>query len=85
MALEPCKVCGSLTSTEEEICLVCGYPRRGRKVAVWMKLVAYFLVLIFAVPIILSFFYKFNFEEFERRRKRIDTPETIVINKISNN
>jgi len=79
MALEPCKVCGSLTSTEEEICMICGHPRKGRKVATWVKFVAYFLILIFGLPLILSFFYKIDFEEFQRQRKHFDNTEITLI------
>lgn len=31
MALEPCNVCGTLNSSDAEICLSCGYPTKGRK------------------------------------------------------
>ena len=88
MALEPCRVCGSLTSTEEEICMICGYPRKGRQKSIWIKWVAYFLILLFGLPLILSLFYQFDLEQFKRRRKRIDHQEievTKYLNKIKLN
>ncbi|WP_088241220.1 hypothetical protein [Calothrix rhizosoleniae] len=54
MTLEPCKVCGALNSSEEEICLSCGYPTRGRKRPVIFQLAAIILVLTFAIPLILT-------------------------------
>ena len=78
MALEPCKVCGSLTTTEEEICIICGYPRKGRSIKKWVRWVAYFLILIFGVPLILNLLLNINWDEFKRRRKRIDNPEITV-------
>lgn len=82
MTLEHCKVCGSLTITESEICLICGYPRKGRTMPRWVKFVAFFLVLIFTLPVILSFFYKIDFEEFKRRKKHFEPTEitSILIN-----
>ncbi|WP_017713999.1 hypothetical protein [Prochlorothrix hollandica] len=50
MTLEPCNVCGALNSSEEEICLSCGYPTRGNKrpaVFVWAAIV---LAVLFALP-----------------------------------
>jgi putative Mn2+ efflux pump MntP len=76
MALTHCKVCGSLTSAETEICMICGYPRQGKKIPIWVKWVAYFLILIFGLPLILSFFWQSNFEEFQRKKKRFQYPET---------
>lgn len=31
MALEPCNVCGTLNSSNADICLSCGYPTKGQK------------------------------------------------------
>ena len=78
MALENCKVCGSLTTTEEEICIICGHPRKGRKIPKWAIWVAYFLVLVLGIPLIANFFFNINWEEFKRRKKRIDNPEVTV-------
>lgn len=75
MALTHCKVCGSLTSTEEEICMICGYPRQGKKMPIWVKWVAYLLILIFGLPLILSFCNQIDFEEFQRKKKRFQNPE----------
>ncbi|MDJ0733039.1 MAG: hypothetical protein QNJ47_02970 [Nostocaceae cyanobacterium] len=54
MALEPCKVCGTLNSSEEEICLSCGYPTKGRKRPMIFQLAAIILVLTFAIPLIMT-------------------------------
>ena len=50
MALEPCKVCGTLNAEETEICLSCGYPTQGRKRPVIFRWVAIALVVCFALP-----------------------------------
>ncbi len=52
MSLEPCKVCGVLNSSEEEICLSCGFPTKGRKRPVIFQLAAIILVLAFLIPLI---------------------------------
>ena len=52
MSLEPCKVCGALNSSEEEICLSCGFPTKGRKRPVIFQIAAIVLVLTFVVPLI---------------------------------
>ncbi|MGB3654730.1 MAG: hypothetical protein WBA41_26480 [Rivularia sp. (in: cyanobacteria)] len=52
MSLEPCKVCGVLNSSEEEICLSCGYPTKGRKRPVVFQIAAIILVLVFLVPLV---------------------------------
>ncbi|MCJ8281378.1 MAG: hypothetical protein MJK14_16280 [Rivularia sp. ALOHA_DT_140] len=52
MSLEPCKVCGALNSSEEEICLSCGFPTKGRKRPVIFQIAAIVLVLIFLIPLI---------------------------------
>ena len=52
MSLEPCKVCGTLNSSEEEICLSCGYPTKGRKRPIVFQIAAIILVLAFLVPLI---------------------------------
>lgn len=52
MSLEPCKVCGVLNSSEEEICLSCGFPTKGRKRPVIFQLAAIVLVLVFLIPLI---------------------------------
>lgn len=50
MALEPCKVCGTLNAAETEICLSCGYPTQGRKRPVIFRYVAIALIFCFALP-----------------------------------
>ncbi|MEM6401496.1 MAG: hypothetical protein AAF757_14880, partial [Cyanobacteria bacterium P01_D01_bin.116] len=52
MSLEPCKVCGALNSSEEEICLSCGFPTKGRKRPVVFQIAAIVLVLAFLIPLI---------------------------------
>ena len=54
MALEPCKVCGTLNSDEEEICLSCGYPTKGRKRPAIFQWAAIALVLAFALPMLMT-------------------------------
>lgn len=56
MALEPCKVCGSLTSTNDEICMICGYPAKGRPKAIWFKWIALILALAIGLPLIIATF-----------------------------
>ncbi len=48
MALEPCKVCGSLTSMEVDYCPHCGYPPTGRKrspIFIWTARILAFAVI----------------------------------------
>ncbi len=52
MSLQPCKVCGALNSSEEEICLSCGFPTKGRKRPVIFQIAAIILVLTFLIPLI---------------------------------
>jgi len=52
MSLEPCKVCGALNSSEEEICLSCGFPTKGRKRPVIFQIAAIVLVFAFLIPLI---------------------------------
>ncbi|NES25317.1 MAG: hypothetical protein F6K41_42085 [Symploca sp. SIO3E6] len=54
MALEPCKVCGSLTSTEEEICIICGYPAKGRPKSLWLKWMALILAMLIGLPLVIG-------------------------------
>ncbi|NEQ71536.1 MAG: hypothetical protein F6J86_29750 [Symploca sp. SIO1B1] len=54
MALEPCKVCGSLTSTEEEICIICGYPAKGRPKSRWLKWMALILAVLIGLPLVIG-------------------------------
>jgi hypothetical protein len=54
MALVPCKECGALNSSEVEICLSCEYPVKGRPKTNWFKGLALLLVLILAIPLVLS-------------------------------
>ncbi|MEB3219442.1 MAG: hypothetical protein VKN72_24845 [Nostocales cyanobacterium 94392] len=56
MSLEPCKVCGVLNSSEEEICLSCGYPTKGRKRPIIFQIAAIILVSAFVIPLIITLF-----------------------------
>ena len=53
MALVPCKECGTLNSSETEICLSCEYPVLGRPKTNWVKSLALLLALIFVIPLAL--------------------------------
>ena len=53
MALIPCKECGTLNSSEAEICLSCEYPVKGRPKTNWVKWLALLLALIFVIPLAL--------------------------------
>ncbi len=51
MALIPCKECGTLNSSEAEICLSCEYPVKGRPKTNWFKWLALLLALTLAIPL----------------------------------
>jgi uncharacterized paraquat-inducible protein A len=53
MALVPCKECGTLNSSEAEICLSCEYPIKGRPKTNWFKWVALLLALMLVIPLAL--------------------------------
>lgn len=53
MALVPCNECGTLNSSEAEICLSCEYPVKGRPRTNWFKWVALLLALMLGVPLAL--------------------------------
>lgn len=53
MALVPCKECGTLNSSEAEICLSCEYPVKGRPKTNWFKWLALLLALILVIPLAL--------------------------------
>ncbi|MGL5077128.1 MAG: hypothetical protein ACRDBG_15065 [Waterburya sp.] len=50
MALEPCKVCGTLNAEGTEICLSCGYPTQGNKRPAIFRWTAIALAICFALP-----------------------------------
>lgn len=50
MALEPCKVCGTLNAEGTEICLSCGYPTKGDKRPAIFRWTAIALAFCFALP-----------------------------------
>ncbi|MGB8699595.1 MAG: hypothetical protein WCD18_09285 [Thermosynechococcaceae cyanobacterium] len=51
MALVPCKECGTLNSSEAEICLSCEYPIKGRSKSHGLRWVALFLALMLGLPL----------------------------------
>ncbi len=51
MALVPCKECGTLNSSEAEICLSCEYPVKGRPKTNWVKWFAGLLALMLVIPL----------------------------------
>jgi uncharacterized paraquat-inducible protein A len=53
MALVPCNECGTLNSSEAEICLSCEYPVKGRPKTNWFKWIALLLALMLGVPLAL--------------------------------
>jgi uncharacterized paraquat-inducible protein A len=53
MALVPCKECGTLNSSEAEICLSCEYPVKGRPKTNWFKWLALILASMLAIPLVL--------------------------------
>lgn len=55
MTLKPCKVCGSLNSSEVEICLSCGYPTQGHKRPAIFQWTAIVLFAVFTIPLVLNF------------------------------
>ena len=53
MALVPCKECGTLNSSEAEICLSCEYPVKGRSKTNLVKWFALLLALMLVIPLAL--------------------------------
>jgi uncharacterized paraquat-inducible protein A len=51
MALVQCKECGTLNSSEAEICLSCEYPIQGRARTNWFKWIAIILALMIGLPL----------------------------------
>jgi len=51
MALVPCKECGTLNSSEAEICLSCEYPVKGRPKTNWFKWLALLLASLLVIPL----------------------------------
>lgn len=56
MTLVTCRVCGSETSDQEEICMICGYPWQGRNRTRWWKIVAWGMAVMFLLFFLLSLF-----------------------------
>ncbi len=77
MALEPCKVCGSLTSMEVETCPHCGFPPTGRKrspIFVWTGRILVFVVIFSLVMsvfgLLRAYFFAPPNPPFERQEDR---------------
>ncbi|EDX74054.1 hypothetical protein MC7420_5934 [Coleofasciculus chthonoplastes PCC 7420] len=49
-------MCGSLTSTNDEICMICGYPAKGHPKTIWLKWIALILALAIGLPLIIATF-----------------------------
>lgn len=60
MALEPCRVCGALNSTEAEICLSCEFPTKGRRRPVIFQWAAIGLFVLFTIPMIMTVMNQFK-------------------------
>lgn len=54
MALEPCRVCGALNSTEAEICLSCEFPTKGRRRPAIFQWAAIGLFVLFTIPLVMT-------------------------------
>jgi hypothetical protein len=49
MTLVPCNVCGTLNSSDAEICLSCEYPIKGRRRPAVFQWAALLLIVPFAI------------------------------------
>ena len=56
MALVRCQVCGSETPDQEEICIICGYPWKGRSRDFFWKGIALLLTIIFLLFVLVYIF-----------------------------
>ncbi|WP_299410344.1 hypothetical protein [Acaryochloris sp. IP29b_bin.148] len=54
MALEPCRVCGTLNSSEAEICLSCEFPTKGRRRPAIFQWAAVGLFALFTIPLVMT-------------------------------
>lgn len=54
MTLVPCKVCGTLNSSEAEICLSCEYPITGRRRPAIFQWAAIALALTLTIPLLMG-------------------------------
>jgi hypothetical protein len=57
MSLVPCKECGTLNSSDAEICLSCEFPIKGRGNKGWYKWVALGLAFMFGLPLAIQAFH----------------------------
>lgn len=78
MALEPCNVCGSLNSSETEICPNCGSPTKGSKRTFIFRIAAIALVIVFATPLIISIFGWFKLQ-LKPRKQSLPKPEVALL------
>jgi hypothetical protein len=58
MALEPCRVCGALNSTETEICLSCEFPTKGRRRPAIFQWAAMGVVIVLTIPLLMVLFHR---------------------------
>ncbi|NEO85016.1 MAG: hypothetical protein F6J87_12300 [Spirulina sp. SIO3F2] len=56
MALVQCKVCGSQTSDQTEICMICEYPWRGRSGDRSRRLLALVLAIVLVGGLLIAVF-----------------------------
>jgi hypothetical protein len=69
MALEACKVCGSLTSTNEEIFIIFGHPAKGNPKSIWFRWIAIILAVSICLPLVIGFIYNM--------RSRNNSPQSL--------
>ncbi len=60
MALEPCRVCGVLNSTDAEICLSCEFPTKGRRRPAIFQWAAIGLFVLFTIPLVMTVMNQFK-------------------------
>ena len=88
MALEPCKVCGSLTSMEADTCPHCGFPPTGRKrspLFIWTGRILAFAVILSLVLSVFSLLRAYflsppdPFQQQEDGRLTYSSPSTLAV------
>ncbi|WP_299490231.1 hypothetical protein [Acaryochloris sp. IP29b_bin.137] len=73
MALEPCRVCGALNSTEAEICLSCEFPTKGRRRPAIFQWAAIGLFVMFTIPLIVTVINQF------KSKPQAPTPQSVSL------
>lgn len=74
MALEPCNVCGSLNSSEAEICQSCGNPTKGNKRSLIFRVAAIAIAVAFTLPSLIASFSWFRLQ-LKPRRQSLPQPK----------